>query len=155
MTNTGASASQMMQDYREMQGMVTELRAYLDQPRPELGRKGCHTWASCLAEQLVKLHGKFYRQFREEERSQSLDDMVQKKPQMSQKLADLHEEHGRILGDLREIVGSTMVYSEGKPPPDSRLRLRTVSLLDQFEEHQREEMDLFQRLYTFDIGVGD
>ena len=149
------SLDEVLEQHRELVRMIDELRAFLDQPRPDVGEKGSHTWAAGLTERLTRLHDNVYRHFRHEERSGFLDELVVRRPTATRAVEVLRQEHDRILGDFRAIVGAALVYSEGKMPASPRLRQWTLSVLDRLANHELEETDLFQRILYEDLGAAD
>ena len=68
---------------------------------------------------------------------------------------EIEREHPEMLESLRSIISDVLIYSEGLPPEDSRIRRRITDVLDQLLAHEKREMDLIQRAFNRDIGVGD
>ncbi|MAG57046.1 MAG: hypothetical protein CMJ83_12195 [Planctomycetes bacterium] len=145
----------MLEEHRELQKLVTDLRTFLKRPRPKLGDGGAHTWATSLAADLVTLHDRVFRHFREEERSGVLDDLCALHPRAARAVMLLKDEHEEILTGFRTILRSVMTYSESKTPEIPHLRRRTWSILEQLLCHECKETDLFQRFIYEDLGTCD
>jgi hypothetical protein len=146
---------EVLDQHRELRGLISELKAFLEKPRPEVGEMGSHTWASEMAAMLTRLHDKVFRHFRHEEGSGFLDEIAVRRPSALRAVENLRQDHDRILGDFRSLVGAAMVYSEGKNPVSPRLRQWANSILDRLDRHEREETDLFQRIHYEDLGSAD
>jgi iron-sulfur cluster repair protein YtfE (RIC family) len=145
----------ILEQHTELRDLTAKLREFLQQPRPEIGKPGSHTWASSLAATLTQYHDKIFRHFREEEQSGFLDELQEMHPHALHAIETLRQEHDRILADLRAIMAAALVYSEGKPLTSPRLRRWTLSLLDRIAHHEREETELFQEVHYHDLGIGD
>jgi iron-sulfur cluster repair protein YtfE (RIC family) len=154
MSETKTNFDTIVDQHQQLRRMIAELRAFLEEPRPEVGAKGSHSWASSLTEMLLRLHDKLFRHFREEERSGFLDELEREYPRAMHEIATLRSDHDRLLGDLRAILSAGMTYAEGKQPGNPQLRRWVVSLLDQISQHESEETELMQRLLVRDIGRG-
>ncbi|MFQ5876676.1 MAG: hemerythrin domain-containing protein [Acidobacteriota bacterium] len=145
----------VLEQHRELRSLIKEMKRFLDRPRPEIGQRGSHTWASTLAGDLLHLHDSVFRHFREEERSGFLEEIETRHPPAIRAIKMLRNEHDRILAELRELLGAAMIYSEGKSPESPRLRRWTLSILDRIAQHEYEETELFQELQYLNLGVGD
>ena len=154
MQQVGTGFENIVVEHQELRKMTAALRAFIEAPRPEIGTPGSHTWATDLAEQLVRLHDKVFRHFRHEESSGILEEIVKEKPQASAKVEVLCRDHDRVLSDLRALLGAAMVYSEAKTPDDPRLRRWTLSILSHLEQHEQEETELMQGAFCLDLGHG-
>jgi hypothetical protein len=155
MIEVKASFGEVLEQHRDIEGTIEKLKQFLEQPRPEVGVKGSHTWAHQLAADLLALHDKIFRHFREEEKSGFLEEITLRQPQAIRTVETLRRDHDRILSELRELMASAIVYSEGKTLESPRLRKWTLSLLDRLAQHEYEETELFQKLQYLDHGVGD
>ena len=145
----------VLEQHTELRSLTGELRKFLEKPRPEIKTPGSHTWASILVGMLTQLHDKLFRHFREEEHSGFLDELSEYHPHALHAIEALRSEHDRFLADLRAILGSALIYSEGKPQAQTRLRRWTTSVLDRLAIHEREETELFQEVHYHDLGTGD
>jgi Hemerythrin HHE cation binding domain len=155
MQEVGTGIDRIIDEHKELRRMTGALRTFLDAPRPLIGAQGAHTWASDLAEQLVKLHDKVFRHFRDEESSGVFEEICREKPQAGRAIEVLCKDHDRMLADLRALLGAAMVYSEAKTPEDQRLRRWTLSILSQLEQHEQDETELIQKAFCIDLGAGD
>lgn len=142
-----------LEEHHELRGMVAALEDFLEMPRPEIGQKGYHTWASELSGRLVALHDRLFRHFRSEEEGGLMEELSDLNPRASTRIRLLEGEHGQILEGLRETMSASMRYSEGKEPADPRLRQRVRRILEQTAEHERIETDLIQELLYSDLGT--
>ncbi len=154
-TRTKNRFEAILEQHEDLRDVVAAMKGFLDQPRPEPGQRGSHTWANRLAGDLLDLHDKVYRHFREEERSGFLEEMETKHPPALRDIQMLRNEHDRILCDLRELLVASVLYSEGKRPESPRLRRWTLSILDRIAQHEYDETELFQKLQYLNLGVGD
>jgi hypothetical protein len=155
MIEVKTSFGEVLEQHRDIEGTIEKLKQFLEQPRPEIGVKGSHTWANQLAADLLVLHDKIFRHFREEEKSGFLEEITLREPQAIRTVETLRRDHDRILSELRELMSSAIVYSEEKMPESPRLRKWTLSLLDRLAQHEYEETELFQKVQYLDHGVGD
>lgn len=145
----------VLHDHVELKKGLSELRDFLDEPRPEIGMRGYHTWAAACSARLVELHDKLFRHFRFEEQDGILRDQLRVHPRAQSKVEAIEAEHVEMLTQLRGILSDVLVYSEGKPPADSRIRQRIVAVMDQLQAHEEAEMDLIQRVMYREVGAGD
>lgn len=148
------NADQALREHLDLKGQVEALNAYLDEPRPDLGEKGYHSWAAGLSGRLVKLHDLLFRHFRHEEESRLFDELAERHPNSAGKLDSLKSDHGAFLTELRELTEASLLYSEGKEPPDPRLRRRVSAFLERAGSHEREETKLIRNLLGRDLGGG-
>jgi hypothetical protein len=147
-----ASFDQVVEEHRELQRMIQELRGHLERPQPQLTGGTSHVWASVLAQQLVRLHDKLFLHFRKEEQAGILDELAKEFPRASRAVERLRDEHGEVLVEVREILGAAMSCAAEKPPPGPSVSGRTMSLLDRLDRHERKETDLIERLYCEELG---
>ena len=152
---TDAGFEQVLEEHRELRGLVAEMRQFLEQPRPPVASPQAPTWAGDLADRLVLFHDKANKHFRAEERSGFLDQLANAKPSATRVVVQLQAEHDRILGDLRSILEASMVYARNTEPERASLRRWTGVVLDRFEQHEHDETELTQDLVCDDFGVGD
>jgi iron-sulfur cluster repair protein YtfE (RIC family) len=155
MPEVQSSFEKVIAEHRELRQMVQGMCEFLQQERPEVGTEGAHQWAATLSERLVKLHDKLFLHFREEDESGMFQELAEKFPRASTALENLDREHKEMLSELREIVSSTMSYSEEDSSAGPGLRQRTCGLLDKLIHHEEQETNLIEKLYYDDIGVGD
>jgi hypothetical protein len=155
MTEVRTKFEKILEEHRQLRCTIDELREFLQAPRPEIGHKGYHTWASSLAEKLTGLHSMVYRHFREEERSGFLEELLEVHPQAERTVDVLRRDHDRILADFRAVLGATLVYAEGKAPERPQLRQWTLAVLDQLSQHESDETELVQKLTYHDLGSVD
>jgi len=153
-TRTRAIFEQILEDHEALRSMIADLRAFLEDKRPEIGQRGFHTWAADLSHRLVSLHDKIFRHFRAEDQEGLMDDLAMRHPSAAARIENLNKEHDDILLNLRNLMSATLRYSEGKSPRDPRLRKRMLSLLDQLNEHERTETDLILNVEYNDLGEG-
>ena len=152
---TDAGFEQVLEEHRELRGLVAELRRFLEKPRPPVASPQATSWAGDLADRLVAFHDKANKHFRAEERSGFLDQLAVARPGAARMIAQLQGEHDRILADLRSVLEASMVYARNKEPECANLRRWTATVLDRFEQHEHDENDLTQDLLCADYGVGD
>jgi cell division septum initiation protein DivIVA len=152
---TDTAFDQVLEEHRELRDLVAELRAFLEKPRPPVSSPQAPTWAGDLADRLVAFHDKANKHFRAEERSGFLDKLAEARPSATRQVVQLQGEHDRILGDLRSVLEASMVYARNKEPECANLRRWTSTVLDRFDQHERDETDLTQDLICDDYGVGD
>jgi hypothetical protein len=145
----------MLQIHEQLVAEIKEHRTFLEDPRPEIGTPGYHTWAEALCARLVSLHDKIFRHFREEESSGFLDDLKSSHPQAQAAVTELRSEHGRILKELRNLLSATMAYAEGNPESRCDLRRWNVEILQLLEDHEEKETELTQDVFLTDIGTKD
>ena len=152
-TLTKSWAKQVLEEHRELRKKVKGLREYICEPRPAVGEEGAHSWAANLASQLVNLHDELVRHFRFEDESGMVEDVAEKHPRALVQAEALAGEHPQMLKELRRLMAEALDYSEGNPPEDCPLRRGVCSLLNQLEEHEREENDLIISLEYQDLGT--
>jgi hypothetical protein len=145
----------VLDEHEDLRRSLDEFRGFLASPRPGIGITGCHTWASECATRLVELHEKLFRHFRFEEYEGMLRDLSDSHPRVIPQVEEIEREHPEMLESLRNIISDVLIYSEGLPPEDSRIRRRITEVLDRLLSHEQREMDLIQRAFNRDIGVGD
>jgi hypothetical protein len=146
---------QVMQEHRDLSELVGELQRFLDQPRPDIGEKGFHTWAANLSERLVRLHDKLFRHFRHEEEGGMQEELLQRHPRAERQIGEVMGEHPEMLAEIRALMLDALSYSEGTVPPEPALRQRLLRILDQLHKHEQAETELIQRLEYRDIGSLD
>ena len=146
---------QILDEHEDLRRCLAEIRGFLSSPRPSIGVEGCHSWAAACATRLVELHEKLFRHFRFEEYEGMLRDLSESHPRVIPQVEEIEREHPEMLESLRSIISDVLIYSEGLPPEDSRIRRRITDVLDQLLAHEKREMDLIQRAFNRDIGVGD
>lgn len=146
---------EVLEQHRELNQMVSDLRLFLLQPRPDVGQKGCHVWAAELAARLVTLHDSLFRHFRFEEEGGMVEDVALRHPRASDAIDGIVAEHPVMLRELRRLMTATLTYSEGHSPEDPTLRGRVGKLLDCLEKHERNETELLQCLESQDLGAMD
>ena len=154
-TTTHEWIQKVLEEHRQLNQMVADLRSFLEQPRPAPGRKGAHVWSTELTRRQVVLHDALYRHFREEEEGGMMEELTEAHPRATGAVEELVDDHEKILRDLRRCTSIAMEYSEGKTAPDVRLRRRLSRILDCLHEHEVAETDLIQRLEYEMIGAGD
>ena len=84
-----------------------------------------------------------------------MPDLATRYPRAVTKIESLLGQHAIMLKEIREVMTSTLRYSEGRVPQDQRLRRRLKKLLDFLAKHEEDEMDLIQNLNYQDIGSVD
>lgn len=145
----------VLQQHHQLQELVQELEIFLDEPRPDTGVKGSHSWSVALSQRLLSLHDELFRHFRFEEDEGVLQEIMENHPEAAAGLKDILEEHPEMLRQLRQIVSDVLSYSEGVTPEDPRIRKRISELLETFRQHEQEENHLFQRIEYRDTGAAD
>ena len=141
-----------LREHTELREVMDDLQHFLEKPRPEIGQKGFHTWASEMSRRLVGLHDRLFQHFNDEEESGMLDELEERHPRAYEKIQALRGEHGEILAGIRDLMSATLSYSEGKKPPDPRLRQRLARILDKTSDHEQTETSLIQELLYDDLG---
>lgn len=154
-TTTREWIERVLEEHRQLNEMVADLRSFLEQPRPSPGQKGAHAWSTELTRRQVVLHDALFRHFREEEEGGMMEELTEAHPRATGAVEDLVHDHEKILRELRRCTSRTMEYSEGKAPADAPLRRRLAGILDCLHEHEVAETDLIQRLEYEMIGPGD
>ena len=145
----------VLEEHRQLNAMVAELRLFLDEPRPAVGQKGAHRWSTKLTRRMVRLHDALFLHFREEEEGGMMEDLTEAHPRVTGEVETLVADHEEILRGLRRCTAGAMEYSEGREPADAGLRRRLARILDCLHEHERVETDLIQRLEYEMIEPGD
>ncbi len=154
-TTTHEWIEKVLEEHRQLNARVADLRVFLEAPRPEVGRKGAHSWSTDLTGRLVKLHDALYRHFQEEEEGGMMEELMEAHPRATGAVESLVHDHGQILRDLRRCTTGAMEYSDGVEPKNPALRRRIVDILDCLRQHEIEETDLIQRLEYEMVGTGD
>lgn len=155
MQKTDVSFEQVLAEHEELRTWLVQLRDFLNESRPAIRTPGYHTWAADLSRKLADLHDKVFRHFRTEEREGLLTELAIRFPNQSRKIDRLQNEHAEILSGIRELMSSTLSYSEGSEPDDPRLRRRLGDVLDQLANHERAETELMTQVEYLDLGTGD
>jgi hypothetical protein len=145
----------VLEEHRQLNAMVADLRSFLEQPRPAPGAKGAHAWSTELTRRQVVLHDALFRHFREEEEGGMMEELTEAHPRATGAVEGLVHDHERILKELRRCTTAAMEYSEARAPADLPLRRRLGQILDCLHEHEVEETDLIQRLEYEMIGAAD
>lgn len=146
---------EVLRQHRELNQLVADLRLFLEDPRPEVNKKGSHSWAADLAGRLVRLHDALFRHFRFEEEGGMVEDVALRHPRAASAIDGIVAEHPVMLRQLRQLMTATLTYSEGQTPEDPGLRARVGTLLDCLEKHERNETELLQCLESQDLGAMD
>ncbi len=81
--------------------------------------------------------------------------MVKVHPRGAKPLQELQLQHPRLLMDVRELVHSSLSYSQGEEPANPRLRRRLEEILTLLRNHEDCESELLTRLLGRDIGAVD
>jgi hemerythrin-like domain-containing protein len=150
------SFPEILEEHRTLRQAIADLREFLEQPRPESGQEERESWASTLARKLTLLHGRTLRHFRQEERGGGIfEDLETHHPRAAAAVAGLRRDHDRILAEVRALLPAVLIYGEGKDPVNPHLRQWTLSVLEDFSEHEKEETDLFQRMHYQDVEGGE
>lgn len=147
--------AQVLEEHRQLNAMVGDLRLFLEEPRPAVGEKGAHRWSTKLTRRLVRLHDALYLHFREEEEGGMMEELTEAHPRATGAVESLVIDHDQILRRLRRCTTCAMEYSEGHEPADASLRRRISQILDCLHEHEMAETDLIQRLEYEMVGPGD
>ena len=154
-TATETWRQKILDEHRELEEKILELRSTLRKPRPELGTAGSHVWASEVSRKLVDLHDQLCRHFRYEEESGMMEDLMKRHPRASGQVDELRAEHSEMLAESRELVALLMAYSEDSKSAGVGLRRRLGALLDLLGQHERHENSLIMDLAYSDLGLGD
>ena len=159
MSTTGVEAKRwaekVLEEHQELRILLSATDDFLEEPRPSVGKTGSHRWSAHLSQLLLDLHDKLFRHFRHEEGSGMFDQLRRQNPRAAGRIDKILKDHPKILAELRELMSSSLAYSQGVSPPDPRLRRRLKDLLEQLAQHEEQETDLIQRLTLNDIGVAD
>ena len=153
MDDPQSTFQELLKDHSTLRGEIGDLRQFLERPRPEPGDEAYSTWLPSFAEKITRLYTGALQHFHREEQSGVLADIRDQHPRAIAAMETLRRDHDRILADLRSILSAVMVYGKGEMPARP-LRRWALSILDQFAEHEREEMDLFQELHYQELGGG-
>ena len=121
---------QVLEEHRQLEASIAAMRAFLEQPRPDIGDEAARDWSAQLSKDLVELHHLLVRHFRYEEDGGMMTDLSEKHPRADRWVDDLVDEHRELLHDVRSITESVMFYEEGRrarepghpPPPERALR---------------------------------
>lgn len=154
-TTTREWIQKVLEEHRQLNAMIADLRQFLETPRPEVGQQGAHTWSTELTTRLVKLHDALFRHFQEEEEGGMMEELTEAHPRATGAVDSLIHEHEQILRDLRRCTNGALEYADGVEPRNPRLRRRIGDILDCLHRHEVEETDLIQRLEYEMIGIGD
>ena len=145
----------VLEEHRQLNAMVADLRQFLESPRPEVGQKGAHSWSTKLTTRMVALHDALYRHFQEEEEGGMMEELMEAHPRATGAVEGLVLEHEQILKDMRRCSSAAMEYADGVEPNNPALRQRITDLLDCLHQHEVEETDLIQRLEYEMVGAAD
>ena len=145
----------MLEEHGEMRVVLGTARDFLLNPRPDPGETGYRRWAAAMSQQLVELHDGLCRHFREEESCGVFQDLARRYPRSSDRVDRLQNQHGSLLGDLRELMSEVEEYSKGIASDDPRLRQKLEGVLNQVDAHEHGETELMQRMLYNDIGEGE
>ena len=148
-------AARVLEEHEHLRELIGDLKSFLETPRPEVGVKGAHTWSSELSQRLVKLHDELFRHFRFEEEGGMVEELSIAHPRFADRIGKVVSEHPQMLKAVRTIMTDALCYSEGECPEDPGLRRRVLAVLDQLDEHERNETDLIQRAEYRDTGAAD
>ena len=154
-TKTDNWMEAVLEEHRQLRAMIAEIRDFLRQPRPVVGEQGAHTWASELAQWMVKLHDGLFRHFRYEEESGMAEDITLRHPRTASEVDRLMAEHPQMLADIRQLMAEALDYSEGHTLENPALRKRVEEVLDTLVEHECAETKLIQLSELLEVGVGD
>jgi hypothetical protein len=154
-TTTHEWIQKVLEEHRQLNAMVADLRLFLEEPRPAVGQKGAHVWSTELTGRLVRLHDALFRHFREEEEGGMMEELTEAHPRATGAVEGLVHDHEEILRNLRRCTSRAMEYSDGIESADPALRRRTLKILDCLHRHEVAETDLIQRLEYEEIGPGD
>ena len=154
-TKTDNWMEAVLEEHRQLRAMIAEIRDFLRQPRPVVGEQGAHTWASELAQWMVKLHDGLFRHFRYEEQSGMAEDITLRHPRTASEVDRLMAEHPQMLADIRQLMAEALDYSEGHTLENPALRKRVEEVLDTLVEHECAETKLIQLSELLEVGVGD
>lgn len=154
-TTTREWIETVLEEHRQLNAMVADLREFLEKPRPAPREKGAQTWSAELARRQVQLHDALVRHFREEEEGGMMEELTEAHPRATGAVEELVHDHEKILRELRRCTARTMEYSTGTAPEKAALRRRLAAILDCLHEHEVAETDLIQRLEYEMIGPGD
>ena len=154
-TTTHEWIQTVLEEHRQLNAMVAELRGFLERPRPEVGRKGAHRWSTELTRHLVRLHDALYRHFQEEEQGGMMEELTVAHPRATGAVESLVHDHERILREMRRCTNGALEYADGVEPKQPALRRRIAAMLDCLHHHEVEETDLIQRLEYEMIGAAD
>ena len=154
-TTTHEWIQTVLEEHRQLNAMVADLREFLEKPRPAVGEKGAHTWSTRLTGRLMKLHDALYRHFQEEEDGGMMEELMEAHPRATGAVESLVHDHERILRHLRRCTTGAMEYADGVEPRNPRLRRTIVVILDCLHQHEVEETDLIQRLEYEMVGAAD
>ena len=145
----------VLEEHRELEASIAALRAFLEQPRPEIGEQEARDWSARLSRDLVELHHLLVRHFRYEEDGGMMTDLSERHPRADQWVDDLVGEHRELLHDIRSITESVMFYEEGRQPENPAIRRRLNELFDRLHKHDQTETELIQRLEYEELGSSE
>ena len=145
----------ILAEHRQLEASIDNMRAFLEQPRPEIGADAARDWSAQLSKDLVELHHLLVRHFRYEEDGGMMTDLSKKHPRADRWVDDLVDEHRELLHDIRSITEAVMFYGEGREPKNPAIRRRLNELFDKLHKHDQMETELIQRLEYEELGTGD
>jgi hypothetical protein len=146
---------QVLEEHRQLEASITAMRAFLEQPRPEIGEQDARDWSARLSRDLVELHHLLVRHFRYEEDGGMMTDLSEKHPRADRWVDDLVDEHRELLHEIRSITEAVMFYEEGRQPENPAIRRRLNELFDRLHKHDQTETELIQRLEYEELGSSE
>ncbi len=146
---------QVLQEHRQLEASIAALRAFLEQPRPDIGDDEAREWSAQLSRDLVELHHLLVRHFRYEEDGGMMTDLSERHPRADRWVDDLVDEHRALLHDIRSITEAVMFYEEGRQPENPAIRRRLNELFDRLYKHDQMETELIQRLEYEELGSSE
>jgi len=148
-------ANKVFAEHRELTARTRNLKSFLKKERPAVASKDSYRWAASLSEHLLRMHNRLAQHYATEEGSGLFEELAERFPRAGPGIDRLVAEHERNLTDLRCLIDETLLYAEGRPPKNARLRNRVGSLLSRMTTHENREMELRQRLYNEELGAAD
>ncbi len=107
-----------------------------------------------VAEMMASLDEHVQTHFNEEETAGLFDDVVERAPRLSERIANLRTEHQQLLAAVRELKQAA---DQGDGSADWWQGLNSAfhSFSKELMHHENTENDILMEAYTDDIGAAD
>lgn len=113
-------------------------------------------WASRVHDRLVEVAAAFERHIAVTEGPKGLfDNVLRASPRLANGVERLRAEHGRIRGDIADLLVDVRELTRSEGPGADTLREQVLGLLTALARHRQLGADLVYECYAVDIGGGD